>query len=150
MASLIERYRAATLDLLSRAYTTTSCAHVAACLGVSVEEAAAQGVGMGWSLGEDGMFGVVRRKVDDEAEALGMDAVEKLSAMMVHVTDIAGPGCPDGRGKSQFAADPFRRIDSPANPVVPKDMLRHGGCTMRTSSRLDATRLGVAIRLGGM
>ena len=64
---------------------------VAACLGVSVEEAAAQGVGMGWSLGEDGMFGVVRRKVDDEAEALGMDAVEKLSAMMVHVTDIAGP-----------------------------------------------------------
>ena len=27
----------------------------------------------------------------DEAEALGMDAVEKLSAMMVHVTDIAGP-----------------------------------------------------------
>ena len=46
---------------------------------------------MGWSLGEDGMFGVVRRKVDDEAEALGMDAVEKLSAMMVHVTDIAGP-----------------------------------------------------------
>ena len=57
----------------------------------SVEEAAAQGVGMGWSLGEDGMFGVVRRKVDDEAEALGMDAVEKLSALMVHVTDIAGP-----------------------------------------------------------
>ena len=90
-ASLIERYRAATLDLLSRAYTTASCAHVAACLGVSVEEAAAQGVGMGWSLGEDGMFGVVRRKVDDEAEALGMDAVEKLSALMVHVTDIAGP-----------------------------------------------------------
>ena len=29
--------------------------------------------------------------VDDEAEALGMDAVEKLSALMVHVTDIAGP-----------------------------------------------------------
>ena len=82
-ASLIERYRAATLDLMSRAYTTASCAHVAACLGVTVEEAVAQGVGMGWSLGEDGMFGVVRRKVDDEAEALGMDAVEKLSAMMV-------------------------------------------------------------------
>ena len=90
-ASLIERYRAATLDLLSRAYTTASCAHVAACLGVTVEEAAAQGVGMGWSLGEDGMFGVVRRKVDDQHEALGMDAVEKLSALMVHVTDIAGP-----------------------------------------------------------
>ena len=78
-------------DLLSRAYTTASCAHVAACLGVSVEEAAAQGVGMGWSLAEDGMFGVVRRKVDDEAEALGMDAVEKLPALMVHATDIAGP-----------------------------------------------------------
>ena len=29
-------------------------------------------------LGEDGMFGVVRRKVDDEAEALAWTRVEKL------------------------------------------------------------------------
>ena len=42
------------------------------------EEAAAQGVGMGWSLGEDGMFGVVRRKVDDEAEALNRSGSHNL------------------------------------------------------------------------
>ena len=87
--TLIERYRAATLDLLERAYTTVQCAHVASCLGVTTEEAAAQGIGAGWTLGEDGMFAVVRRKVEDVG-TLGVDAVAKLAEYMTHVTDFNG------------------------------------------------------------
>ena len=79
----------ATLDLLERAYTTVQCAHVASCLGVTTEEAAAQGIGAGWTLGDDGMFAVVRRKVEDVG-TLGVDAVAKLAEYMTHVTDFDG------------------------------------------------------------
>ena len=89
VTSLIERYRAATLELLERAYTTVQCAHVASCLGVTTEEAATQGIGAGWTLGEDGMFAVVRRKVEDVG-TLGVDAVAKLAEYMTHVTDFNG------------------------------------------------------------
>ena len=40
-------------------------------------------------MGEDGMFAVVRRKVEDVG-TLGVDAVAKLAEYMTHVTDFDG------------------------------------------------------------
>ena len=98
---LAESFRAATADLISRAYTTVSVSRVCDMLGFSnASDALAMGADRGWTVdaggggGEVGagggggdMFFSVRRPSMDTAQRLSGDALQKLTEIAVHLSN---------------------------------------------------------------
>jgi COP9 signalosome complex subunit 8 len=83
------RYRANTLELMSRAYTSVSVSHVVSCLGVTEQEAEETAAGLKWTLDPAArVFEVVKPEPTEKQRAVSMDVLQRLTEYTVH---LAGP-----------------------------------------------------------
>ncbi|EEH60342.1 uncharacterized protein MICPUCDRAFT_50489 [Micromonas pusilla CCMP1545] len=77
------------LDLIARAYTTASVAHVAAALGTSAPDAIARCAARGWGVSEDGAWLDVVKPPVTEKQRAAIDALTSLTEVTTHLGDFA-------------------------------------------------------------